>query len=401
MAFLCYIVIFSSVVQPGVTFPALDTYRVYFIMVMLLLIMYLFRSGGNEKQSIRLQQNKYIYGIIAAYTLSEAQYFWIGGTIDVFLFWFKKGIVFFLVINIVDSEKKLRGAIWSLVFAVTYLTYCGWEMYLYSPFLLENKGRFQAVGNYNLSNSYALLAAVIWPMAFALMEAENSLFKKTLLMIFLVGVFVSCLYTKSRGGILGMTSGILFSILFSKKINSKFFKTILVGAIVLLVAVYGVMLIMTRSDVASVAGGDASVTDRFMAWVAAIKMFLSHPLFGIGWDHFKEESLNYGMDKRLLAHNTMLSVLAETGIFGFVCFIKIIHLTITQLVKIIQSMKDDYDNDLYLISQGILISFASFIINTSFSVKDHDPIYWAILGLAGAACGIYYKNNKEHAFGEV
>lgn len=394
---LAYIVLFASIAQPGVIFPQLEHLRVFLLAVVLLLLVFLFSGLNTPSNKVGLKHSKYIYAMVVVYTLSEAQHFWFSGTIEVFMFWFKKALTFFLVVNIIRTAEDLKKSIWSVTLAVVFLTYIGWKMYLYTPHLLENAGRFQSIGNYNLSNSYALLATLSWPLAFFLMEAEKGFFKKLLLAAFLAAIFISGLYTKSRGGMLGMTAGVVLSILMSRRVfGNKVFKMAGAGGVIAAVAVYGFALILSRQDISGITGGDTSSGDRLMAWVAAFRMFIDKPVLGIGWGHFMDEAYNYGMDKKLLAHNTLLSVLAETGVAGISLFVIIIYQTFTQLYRVrkdIDGVKEA--SDLYSLSTGIYISFICFLINSSFSVKDHDPMYWMILYLAGAAIAIHNKNIPE------
>lgn len=388
---------FFSLAQPGVIMPTTAPYRIFMVLTILLLIVFLLNKGGRGTEYVSLKQNKFIYGMVIIYTLSEAQYFWITGTLDAFEFWFKKAILFFVIINIIRTSVDLKKIVWAIVFAAGYLTYLGWDLYIHHPEMMDNAGRFQSVGNYNLSNSYALLATLVWPLAFFLLEAEKSMLKKLILFIALIGLLVSCLYTKSRGGILGISVAVTLSIFFSKTtFNTRMRKMSAVGALLGVVFVYGFGLILTRDDVESVTGGDASAGDRLMAWEAAIGMFLSQPLLGVGWNHFMEESLNYGMDKRLLAHNTILSVLAETGIFGITFFIGMLYYSIKQLWDITSYYRRQGKvTMLSCLTNGVLLSLLCFLVNTSFSVKDHDPMFWADLTLAGAVVAVYKNEVGE------
>ncbi|HVN95537.1 MAG TPA: O-antigen ligase family protein [Syntrophorhabdaceae bacterium] len=382
---LTIILVFFSIAQPGVIVPALEEYRIFFLLSLFALILYIVKPKEGRLR-VHLPQNKYIYGMVIAYTFSEAQYFWLSGTIDVFSFWLKKILLFFLVIHIIETERDLKRILWTILLAACVLIVMGWEMYWYEPNLLANAGRLQSIGNYNLSNSFALLLAVVFPLAFCLMEVEDSLLKKLFLMVFMLVVVISCVYTKSRGGALGTMAGVVLSILFSRKyFTSKPIKITLSATVVMVFIVFGVKLILSRADATTFFGTEEqSAGDRLMAWTAAIRMFIDHPIFGVGWAKFPEYAFAYGMDKRLLAHNTFISVLAETGIVGFVCFIGMVFFSFKQVILIRRAWSRIREKQTsYIIANGILISFICFFINTSFSVKDHDPMFWTLLTLIG------------------
>ena len=390
---LCYILLFFSISQPVIFFPELVEYRPFFVLASFTTLFFFIRKISNKKESVKLQQNIFIYGILIAYTLSEAQYLWLEGTLNVFLFWFKKVLLYYLFINIMNDIKDIKRLIWATTLAVVSLASLGWDTYLYHPeFFKDNINRLQSFGNYNNPNSFALLLTMAFPLTFSLMEVEKGL-KKILLLAFLFTFVISVFYTKSRGGAFGMFVGIILSIMWSSKaLKTKVLKVFFAGIFTIVFISYGVHIILDRPDVVAYFGGhgESSSGDRLLAWIAAVRMFLDYPIIGVGWERFTEYVRNYGLDKKLIAHNTMLSVLAETGIVGFVFFMSIIITTFKQLwtIKRCPYLYKDI-RDLRIINNGILISLIAFIVNTSFSVKDYEPMYWALLSLTGVVYVLY------------
>jgi len=249
--------------------------------------------------------------------------------------------------------------------------------------------------NYDNPNSFALLLTCTFPLVFALFEVEKALLKRLLLMVCMGALLVSCVYTRSRGGLAGMLGAVILSVLLSRRAfkwkSLKVFVT--VGAVAVFSSVV-VGFILTRRDVTSYlgSGGEASAGDRLMAWVGAIRMFASHPLLGVGWSRFTDYCYQYGMDTKLIAHNTMLSVLAETGLLGITCFTAVLAITIRQLIKMRREWGNRWEKEERLIlCNGVLVSLLCFLFNTSFSVKDHEPVYWAILALAAVLYNLYQR----------
>ncbi|WP_455648869.1 O-antigen ligase family protein [Enterocloster citroniae] len=75
-------------------------------------------------------------------------------------------------------------------------------------------------------------------------------------------------------------------------------------------------------------GSDQESTTRFLMWKLALKLFMSFPIFGIGWGGYKYQFHLSLYDPRvradryqyLNAHNVYLQLLSETGIVGFLLF---------------------------------------------------------------------------------
>lgn len=104
------------------------------------------------------------------------------------------------------------------------------------------------------------------------------------------------------------------------------------GAVVVLllfVSSWGNLLDIKREG--SVGDAEHSVDQResfaFVSW----QMFCDHPIFGVGFGRFFDQKLPYLSDRRqkvelesirnLHHHNTLLSVLTETGMVGFAAFV--------------------------------------------------------------------------------
>lgn len=84
-----------------------------------------------------------------------------------------------------------------------------------------------------------------------------------------------------------------------------------------------------------------NVFDRFIYWKAAIKMFLEHPLFGIGMGRFPEEFVKqgYGLNitpenkQRMHVHNSYLHMATELGLLGISLFLVLWILIIMKFLK--------------------------------------------------------------------
>jgi O-antigen ligase len=68
-----------------------------------------------------------------------------------------------------------------------------------------------------------------------------------------------------------------------------------------------------------------SKTQRIYIWKSAWKMFLDHPILGIGFSAFSKVYPYYRLPQAIeenmsFAHNLPLNLLAETGILGFISF---------------------------------------------------------------------------------
>ncbi len=147
--------------------------------------------------------------------------------------------------------------------------------------------------------------------------------------------FMALIQTASRGGVAGLLMGLLASIFNSKKLTGKIFSFIVVGMIIL---AGNYTLLNDRLFTYRVEQERESRTfgGRTVLWEAAFEVFKEAPIFGNG--HFLHAYMigaKVGKESRS-AHNTFLSVLAATGVTGFVCYLAFWFYTLKAAWKIRQ-----------------------------------------------------------------
>ena len=119
--------------------------------------------------------------------------------------------------------------------------------------------------------------------------------------------------TLSRGALVALVAG-LTTIAFTRSWRAG---VLMVGSMLLVAVIawpfFAEVRYAANPDVAS--GGLASQlenSDRTDAWFAGLDVFLSKPLFGVGWGRLVDEA-----STGISAHNWYVALLGETGITGF------------------------------------------------------------------------------------
>ena len=143
----------------------------------------------------------------------------------------------------------------------------------------------------------------------------------------------------------------------------------------------------------STAGEDSETLARFKMWNLALKNFLQHPIFGIGWGGFKYEyaahlyqSWQSESFMHLNAHNVYIQLLCETGIVGLALYlfavIKSLKITAGALVgdKILEPWKRIV---LYMsVTFQIFVLLYNFTGNTLY---DYTVYFYAFAVASGLA----------------
>lgn len=148
--------------------------------------------------------------------------------------------------------------------------------------------------------------------------------------------------TFSRGGsfnaIFSLFAGILFPVKNNKIRNTIFMFLIFIS--VLLIVYLIPKLVLFTEGVIEERYSDISTTGRDQIILADIKIFLDHPIFGVGPGRSKEYHTFYY--KRTSPHTEFSRLLAEHGIFGLISGLLLISL----ILDIVKNSTDSEDKSL-------------------------------------------------------
>lgn len=92
-------------------------------------------------------------------------------------------------------------------------------------------------------------------------------------------------------------------------------------------------------------GEDSSSVARFNMWKAALSLFESNPIIGVGWGAFR-----YLTAYNVEAHNVYIELLAETGITGFVIYTTCLYNTLKILFIVLKRSFSQIDKNVFVIS---------------------------------------------------
>lgn len=188
--------------------------------------------------------------------------------------------------------------------------------------------------------------------------------------------------TFSRGGLIGITVGIVAVLLLStwfQLISSrKFLTVLLVGlGIGIAIAPMGYNFMMTRPEAASV---------RLHLAKVALEMIQAHPILGVGLNNHLVLKPGYDPWRYVLpmgTHNHFLIVASEVGIPGLIFFVGFFGLTCISALRVARG------GDLYLasVAVGIVGALAAMAVHLQIDYLGTNTgmsLLWLYAGLAAA-----------------
>ena len=116
---------------------------------------------------------------------------------------------------------------------------------------------------------------------------------------------------------------------------------------------------------------DASLVERYEIWGAALNMVRDHPMFGVGAKCFIVHSERYHVPNgQRQAHNQLMNVAAETGIVGLICFLAWVAYYAVFLFKFRQLRTGTISRAMWLAAMASFVVVAAHgIVDASFGAE--------------------------------
>jgi O-antigen ligase len=250
---------------------------------------------------------------------------WPGGAFDVFVNAYLKIIlVFVLMMNTLTTPKRLDRLIWLIVLCCGYIATRAVLDYVRGMNLVENDRLAGPVGGiFGNPNDLALNMVTFLPAAalFA-MARRYSTARRIVAGIIVVLMVAVVVFTKSRAGNLGLIATIAALVLLGRKVRPGF--GAMTVAAVLLATPFMPQSFWARMSSIVNEKEDKQYTGsreaRKIVMQEAIDTFVERPLTGVGAGQFRNYNPPQRKERWREAHNVLIQVAADVGIFGVIGF---------------------------------------------------------------------------------
>lgn len=335
--------------------------------------------GGSVPAYFRSAQARLF---VALFVLASLSYFVMSASLQntTLLIYFDFAIFFFVVVTLVNSTRRLR---WTLLASVLGIAYgsadiIGEWLRFHSTMAHYRAGDSVGDGNY-FSTAAALVLPFVYLMMFNARKNLEKLFFLGCLLISLVAIML----TGSRGGGLAIAVALLYLIWHSRH---RVRNLALIAVVGVPLAIFVPVSPLNRMLHPQIHGGVNTVQTRLWAWSAGLKMFESHPLFGIGLGNFKALMPLYapaGVDFTSIAHNTYIELLAELGPLGLILFLAIVLFALHSLRKVRRRMRElNPQSFLYLTSLSLESGLVGYLVGACFLSDEYEKLFWVVIFLS-------------------
>lgn len=383
---LLYIIIIYM--RPGEWIPFFYGWQLMDITAILAVICLAMETARSRRSLVKVPQNVFMLGFLGALVLSHLSHTYFGGAWEAFLDFSKKVILYFMIVNILTTERKLKIFIELLILLTTIIAIQGISMHNtgigWAGQLPDQDGRIKWIGIFQDANDLALALVMIVPFLLSLI-LKPSRFVLKLVVLPMLAVFLYSIYlTNSRGGLLAlMVVVFLYFAISFRKIWQRVIGTVVGIGAASLVFIYG------PSRLAMLNTQEESAFNRVESWYEGFQMFKSNPLFGVGKGMFTE-------DYRLVAHNSFIHTAAESGLFGYFFWIGLFYISIKYLLSV-QSLDTPAKEmrDSKTLANAMVVSFAGLLAAMFFLSRSYIELPYLLIGLSGALYHIVSQKNSQ------
>lgn len=235
-------------------------------------------------------------------------------------------------------------------------------------------GRTRWINLFDGPGVFCVVYTITLPFAMQYLGKPFPMQRRLLAVLLIVPLLVATYYTGSRGGFLA-TVGV-FGLYLLTKINISPARMILVGIVMLGVLVVAPARLTSTSD------SHGSAQHRVSMWGEGIEMVQQNPVFGIGKGNF----LRY--TSRLIAHNSAVEIMGETGLPGLFFWLGIIYMGFKTLAVVYRESQDAIDRSCIL---ALGLSVAGHIISSMFVTLEYETFYFHLALTAAAGNSLSVK----------
>lgn len=334
------------------------------------------------------------YMLIAFLGLIFVTTFWnvgVSEALDQANLFLKRIVAFFMIIMLVDTEKKLKSTLLMYVILAASLGVhtilqlkTGFGFNELPPLTHYDPPRAVWLGVWDGSNSFGVIFITAIPLCLEFMLGRYSLLTRVIGVLSLSLVFAGLFNVDSRGDILGaMLALVCFAVMkFSKKTN--------LILLVMAVLFVGALLPSRMSEVST---SEESAHQRTWVWEQGIGLLIENPLLGVGAGQFVKNT-----SSGLVAHSNYVAAFSEWGLIGFFIFLSLCWLSLKTLLNVYLSGLDPGLSNNEIISQvdsidekseafkgiarALFASLSGLYTATFFIVFVNDLLFffWAMCG---------------------
>jgi O-antigen ligase len=240
-------------------------------------------------------------------------------------------IVFVLMMNTLTTPQRLERITWLIIVSVGYIAGRGVIDYARGVNMVENSGRLAGAvsGIFGNPNDLAMNMVTFMPAAAIIaISRQQAVWRRLIAAGIVVLMLATIVFTKSRGGVVGLTVMLAAFIVLGGKVRRGFgaiaVACILTATPFMPASFWSRMQSMfdEKEDRQHFTGSSEA---RRVLMIEGMTTFIERPFTGVGAGQFKNYNPAGRRERWRETHNALIQVAAETGICGLLAFSFLIY----------------------------------------------------------------------------
>jgi putative inorganic carbon (hco3(-)) transporter len=292
-----------------------------------------------------------------------------------------KGFLIALLITaMVDSERRARLLLLTLVFSIGLLAFRS------NIGILLTMGQARIYGpggTIEDNNDYALLLVMTIPIAYYVARAEGNRRIRRVCYALTVMMIITVVFTLSRGGYLGLGAVAFFLAL---KAKYKLSALLIVPLLGLIIFAISPRQVSDRVAAIKATEYDESTQQRLYSWNVSWRIINEHPIFGIGPRNLLQ-TYDRATDTRIarVSHNSFLQMAVDAGLPALLMFTALIVLSYLRLEKSRKIFKERApDSPLIAYTHGLEVALIGYFVSGNFLSRHDLELLYNVIALAAS-----------------
>jgi putative inorganic carbon (hco3(-)) transporter len=237
------------------------------------------------------------------------------------------------------------------------------------------------------SNYEALSIVMTLPLAVYLIRRDVAPIWRTITLMCLPVLTFAVFVSQSRGGVTALGALCLLGWMHSRR---KFATAI--GGFVILASLAIAVPSVTWNRFQQIqitgrptTGAEMSTRTRIELWRGGFRMIVTHPIFGIGLDQFKNQVGYYNpalyqvSNRTYIAHNTYIHIAAEEGVPVFGIFLSMLWLALRNF-RVAQT--SEFSSHLSEVALAMKLGLIAYMIAAFFLSAQLEKTLWVFVALS-------------------
>jgi probable O-glycosylation ligase (exosortase A-associated) len=382
-----YLYFLYEYLRPYDLIPALLPLRLAMVIEIVTLVSWLI-SITNTRYGIKWSNFNWFFlgfiGVIASGVITAVNNRFAYNT---FMLMMVNFVIFIISTNVVNSFERLNKLIWLLLLTHFYFALKGIYNFAVVQNVVADQVTSGIVGSGYLGdeNDYALTLNVMIPFAYFMLTYSKRRLIKFISAVLLLSFVFGVISSFSRGGWVGFMAVIVYCILSSKRKLLALGYTLLLGMAFILYAPSSYW--NEIKTIGETRQGTAELRSRY--WEAAFRMYLNHPIAGVGAGNgkiwmptyvtgFESPATQWGR----AIHGSVPQIMAELGSLGLALYLLMLFYAVRYLYRTKKRrIMTQSDNYMLFISNSILGGIIAFLVTAIFLSTAYYPQLWTLYTL--------------------